>query len=508
MMKRLVFDIETNGLLRELDRVHSLVIQDYETGELWSCDDHTTGTPSIRDGLAILEEGDELIGHNIVNFDIPALKKIYPGFSPKGTLKDTFITTQVLWGDIINSDLGRREKGTLPGRLIGSHSLEAWGYRLGKWKGDYSENKKQELRAAAKARGEALTKDELNALVWANWSKDMQDYCVQDVAVTLEIYRACRKKVGKDRSALPAIDLEHDVSSLCAQIERNGFPFHTDRAVALYAKLAAKRQVVEQELKDTFGSWFEVVELVDPARTVRYKDPERIDRIKGEPWTKVKEVHFNPASRHHIAKRLKALHDWHPTEFTKGGDPKVDEEVLASLPYPEAELLSEYFLLNKRIGQIAEGDQAWLKNDAGGVVYHSINTNATVTSRASHSNFNIAQVPGSAAPYGEECRKCFGLHDGFIKHVKDKYGTDWSKGTQIGTDKSGLELRCLGHYMARWDDGAYIDVLLSGDPHWLTVEGLGLVAEGTERYAGWDAEGAPIVVPIHELFRSGAKTFI
>jgi DNA polymerase I-like protein with 3'-5' exonuclease and polymerase domains len=129
----------------------------------------------------------------------------------------------------------------------------------------------------------------------------------------------------------------------------------------------------------------------------------------------------------------------------------VDETVLASLEYPEAKLLAEYLMVTKRLGQLAEGDQAWLKqvkND--GRIHGGVITNGAVTGRATHSNPNVAQVPANRAPYGRDCRALFRAEEGKVL---------------VGADLSGLELRCLAHYMARFDGGLYSRALLEGDIH-------------------------------------------
>jgi DNA polymerase I-like protein with 3'-5' exonuclease and polymerase domains len=128
----------------------------------------------------------------------------------------------------------------------------------------------------------------------------------------------------------------------------------------------------------------------------------------------------------------------------------VDEEVLATLEYPEAKVLSEYFLLEKRIGQLSEGSQGWLKTERNGYLHGSINTNGAVTGRCTHSKPNLAQVPAVRSPYGKECRSLYRVQPGF---------------RMVGADLSGLELRALAHFMHRWDSGEYGDVVLNGDVH-------------------------------------------
>ena len=185
--------------------------------------------------------------------------------------------------------------------------------------------------------------------------------------------------------------------------------------------------------------------------------------IKGVTIWKPNIIPFNPGSREDIAERLKQTYGWTPSEFTESGSPKIDDEILTALPYPEAKELSRYFLLQKRLGQIGEGRQAWLKNaicENGQYIIHGrVITNGAVTGRCTHSSPNIAQVPAVGSPYGEECRALFHAPTGWL---------------QIGCDASGLELRCLAHYMARYDNGAYADIILHGDIHTENQKAAGL----------------------------------
>jgi len=150
----------------------------------------------------------------------------------------------------------------------------------------------------------------------------------------------------------------------------------------------------------------------------------------------------------------------------------VDEEVLKQLPYPEAQVLSEYLMVEKRLGQLATGKEAWLKHvRPDGRIHGEVTTNGAVTGRMTHSKPNIAQVPGltdkktgKPMPYGKECRSLF------IVPVGKKL---------VGCDADALELRCLAGYMARYDGGAYIKTVLEGkkelgtDMHTVNAKALG-----------------------------------
>ena len=176
-------------------------------------------------------------------------------------------------------------------------------------------------------------------------------------------------------------------------------------------------------------------------------------------YYKEKTVVFNPSSRQHIADRLIKMYNWKPTIYTDDGKPKLDETILESLSYPPAQILCEHFLLDKRIAQLATGAQAWLKHEKNNKIHGTCNTNSTVTARATHSYPNMAQIPSVSVPYGKECRKLFTVPIG--KKL-------------VGIDVSGLEVRMLAHYMAKYDNGNYAKVVLDGDIHTETQTLAGL----------------------------------
>ena len=480
-MDRLVFDIETNGLLDELDTIHCLVFENLDTGEVFSY----SSPKDIEIGARQLMEADQIIGHNIIKFDIPALQKVYPWFTiPEPKVLDTLVLSRLIWSDVADTDYSRIRSGKsmMPMKLAGSHSLEAWGYRLGCWKGDYAKEMKAYYLDYCHVNSlPKPTPEDIARFVWAEWSQEMQDYCEQDVEVTKRFLHLIESKNYSEQ----AIQLEHEVAWIIAQQERNGFGFDREKAEKLYHELTLERVELEQELTSLFEPWWAPAGKPKTyKRTMRMKTGEV--REAGATYTPVKMVVFNPGSRDHIADRLQRVRGWKPTEFTEGGKPKVDETTLGVLPYPEAKQLAKYFQIKKVLGQLADGDKAWLKFERNGRVHGSVNTNGAVTGRATHSNPNVAQVPSVGAYKGAECRGLWGPL--FPDHV------------QVGCDVSGLELRMLAHFMAKYDGGEYGRQVVEGDVHWVNVQALGLVDLGTER------DEAKFVV--HKVFRDGTKTFI
>ena len=338
---------------------------------------------------------------------------------------DTLIMSRLVWSDLKQNDFRYVKKNKdFPMKLIGSHSLAAWGMRLNNLKTDYEGG-------------------------WERWTEEMQRYCEQDVYANLTLYE---RIMSKEPSA-ESTQLEHDFAAIIRKMEAVGFAFDETKAHALLAQLQSRKALLEGQLQQAFPPW-EIREPFIPKVNNKTRGYE-----KGVLTYKVKEVVFNPASRDHIADRLKEMRGWKPTEFTANGKPKVDEEVLKRLDYPEAALLVEYLLLNKRIGQLATGQNAWLKLVKNGRIHGHVITNGAATGRCTHNRPNIAQVPSIGAPYGKECRTLFHAGEGF---------------KLVGADLSGLELRCLAHYMARFDDGAYAEEVVNGDVHTANQKAAGL----------------------------------
>jgi RNase_H superfamily len=155
----LVFDLETDGFLNDVTRIHCLAIFDIQAEQMLVYNDEGTGEPIIR-GIERLEDASCIIGHNIIGYDCPVIRKLFPWFSPAGLVVDTLVLSRLYHTDILKIDTNRSWKH-MPAQLYGRHSLEAYGYRLGEYKGNFSK-----------------TAD------WKEWSQEMQDYCVQDVVVT------------------------------------------------------------------------------------------------------------------------------------------------------------------------------------------------------------------------------------------------------------------------------------------------------------------------------------
>ncbi len=174
-----IFDVETNGLLDVLTKIHCLVIKDVDTEKVYSF-----RPDKVEEGLKLLSEAKEIIGHNIIKFDLPAILKVYPEWKTKAKITDTIVCSRLIWSNIKEQDFQNYNRYGFDPKMIGSHALKAWGLRLNLHKGKFGE-----------------TTD------WKEWSEDMQKYCEQDVEVNYLFHRVITQKKYSET----ALQLEHDL---------------------------------------------------------------------------------------------------------------------------------------------------------------------------------------------------------------------------------------------------------------------------------------------------------
>lgn len=450
----LLFDIETDGLLPEVSKIHCINAIDTETGQRLRFNNGTysDGTPStpdgtIDEGMALIEDADCVAGHNIIEYDLPVLRHVHPEFVYPRRVYDTRALSRLVYPNLADRDFSAVRAGRVPQDIVaeglaGNHSLRAWGRRLGFDKGDFD------------------PKDHGHTWATVPFMREMDEYCTRDVEVNLRLLGLL---LSKEPEWGESFELENAVALIIARQMRKGVAFDSEAAKELVARLQVRRAELEQDCFELFEPWYvrdgrEVFVPKRPNRTTGY--------VAGAPLSKVQRRVFNPGSRAHIADRLQKLYGWKPEDFTNDGKPKVDESVLAALPYPPAKLLSEYLMVDKRLGQLSDGQKAWLKlvRDDGRI-YGTVNSNGAVTGRMTHNGPNLAQVPQSKSPYGKECRSLFTVPPGY---------------KMVGSDADGLELRMLAHYMAPLDGGEYMRAVVSGrkedetDVHNINKKAVGL----------------------------------
>ena len=169
----LLFDIESTGLLRRGSTIHCIVMRDMAHNKDVEVFDYKPERAIIQ-GIKALERADVLVGHNIVGYDIPLIKEQFPDFDPQGEVLDTLILSRLYYPNISERDYERRPAG-MPQRLYGRHSLEAWGFRLKCFKGDFAKNTDND---------------------WSTYTPEMLDYCIQDTQVTVRLYDLLMRRMN------------------------------------------------------------------------------------------------------------------------------------------------------------------------------------------------------------------------------------------------------------------------------------------------------------------------
>lgn len=376
-----------------------------------------------------LENGGKIAGHNIVLYDIPVIEKLMGPLPYKhGQVVDTLILSRLIYPS---------EKGF-------SHSLAAWGERIGVLKD--TEYKEREG-------------------AWDAYSEDMLEYCSQDVVVTEALIN---RFASEDRPSPASLYIEYRIAAVCAEMLKNGMAFDKDGAVALRTKLDTDISTAEKALEDMKI----FIKVADIKKNLPKKaDPEAF-------------IPYNPGSAVHTRYLIEVMFDYHPKNsmlYKESTDKKTGEKVkrLSTdratkdfiLRDPAApDRLKEIIKLISDINMMIKIRAAvlnWIDADRNGYIHCSIQPNVAVTGRASHSNPNLAQVPSAkikagewqSEAYGHICRALFRPHDGWI---------------QVGIDLSGLELRCLGHYLSKFDGGDYARECSQGDVHTRNQKAIGL----------------------------------
>lgn len=399
-------DIETDLSHK---KIHLVVTKDIDTGEVRTWKEAT----GLNDYLS---KATLLIAHNGIGFDFPVLNRSWKTKIRLKHVFDTLIVSRLLDPS--------REQG---------HSLEAWGQSLGFRKINYKSVWQWLQGRREEYDGECFDKPVDNLL---------ESYCIRDVEVCAKLYNHLSMELDAKEFSKESVELEHKVAAIIAEQERNGFKLDTVYATCLLTDIKGKMAGIYEQMQSRWP-------------------PYEVARVSEKTGKQLKPllVTFNPGSRKQIGEKLKEL-GWKPQKFTETGQPMVDEAILSKIDLPEAQMIAEYLMLQKRVAQI----ESWLeavKED--GRVHGKVITNGAVTGRATHSSPNMAQIPNTSSVYGKECRECWTVEEGNV---------------QVGVDLSGIELRCLSHYM---QDPEWQRELLEGDVHWKNTQAFGLVPMGTEK---------------------------
>jgi len=368
-----------------------VVTKDIDTGEVnvWK---------AANNLVEYLKDTTLIVAHNGISFDFQILNRLWSTKIRLSQVYDTLIASRLLNPSIENG-----------------HSLEAWGDRMGSIKKvDYKRIWQWLMDKKEEYKGECFNVPHMSLLEY---------YCIRDVEVTCNLYKHLTDEFAKKDFSQESLDLEHKVAAIIAEQERAGFKLDLPYTTCLLADIKGKMAGIYEQMQERWP----------PVITPRFH------KTSGKPIKDCVDT-FNPGSRKQIGEKLMEL-GWKPKDFTEKGQPIVDESVLAKVKIPEAQMIAEYLMLQKRVAQI----ESWLEAvGKDGRVHGKVITNGAVTGRMTHSSPNMAQIPNAGSIYGKECRECWTVEAGNVL---------------VGCDASGLELRMLAHYMK---DESYVKTVTEG----------------------------------------------
>jgi len=424
-MLEVSMDIETDSIKNNIvTKIHCLVCTD-----LNSDDEYSFVFPEDTNKFKEFSTGvTKWVMHNGIAFDLVWVQKFLGVSISLKDVEDTMILSKM--------HNPYRE---------GGHSLASWGERLRFPKSDFTD--------------------------YDNYSEEMLEYCKQDTRVTKKLYNKLRPSMSNwsDRSIM----LEYQVRSIVTQQEFNGYPVKRKEAYILQATLEDRMATVEVEVRKVFRP----LPINLGLKEVKYKDDGSMylnsykrlgshGKYVAGNYSFIDWPEFNLGSRPQISRHL-MHYGWKPKEFTPTGQPIVDEAHLEGVDIPEAQLICEYLMLQKRLAEVYK----WIKfSEFDGKVHGQVDTCRAVSNRMGHMEPNLAQVPsvrkgidnkplrGTKGGWGVECRELFTVSD------PERY-------VQLGTDASGLEMRCLAHYI---NDPDFTDELMNGDIHTKNMNDAGL----------------------------------
>ena len=385
------------------------------------------GPNQIAAALKRLSGTTYLTGHNIIGYDLPTLQRLHDWAPPAScTIVDTMVAARTILPNLDDIDDQIAAIGKVKmGKLRGRYSIEAFAMRLG------------------------LAKIGADIEDFSEFTAEMMARNANDTLVCKRIWQFLRP----DSYPAEALELEHRVSRICSRITADGVPFDVNAAKHLQRQWTERRAELGAQLSKQFPG-----------------------------------VNLN--SRQQLGALLEAKGWLAPERTPKTNQPRITDEVLETIPqtFPEFSGLAEYDILRRRLAQLSDGNEAWLKHvDAKGKIHCGVVHVGTPHGRAKHVSPNLAQTPNPkrGKVFAAECRGLF------------RTNNDW---VFVCCDQAGLQDRAIAHYLFPFDQGAYAKAYLTNgfDPHWKSAADLNLIANG----ATLDKQNK-----VHAALREGCKSF-
>lgn len=423
-MKIGIFDLEANGLLDTVTKLHCGVVKDIGSGDVKKFRPN-----DVKALLEHLDSFDVLIAHNGIGYDWPLLKKLY-GYTFKGKRVDTLLMSRLL-------NPKRLVPFNCPNKKAGPHSVESWGWRVGRGKPEHND--------------------------WENFSEEMLHRCSEDVEIQHLIYNELLKE-AKGKNWRDAFLLSFKLFEYLQKQEEYGWLVdrpYMDKCIHQLDHWIAR---IDKALEEHLPVILEIQENKQDGDFLYIKKPflksgeysksvstwyhlNNLDdniRIVGGPFSRVsfRKVDLNSNIE---TKDFLLRSGWEPLEWNTNDDgertsPKLSkDDPFDGINGGVGRLVARRVQCRQRKG-IIEGLVASIRPD--GRIASVINSLAA-TGRATHRG--IVNIPGAKSFYGKQMRKIFTCKEGFVL---------------VGTDSDACQIRMLA---GRMNDPAYTETVINGD---------------------------------------------
>lgn len=438
-----VIDIETDGLNPKV--IWVMCWQNVKTGEKGHC----TSVQSIQDFFND-NSGSLFVGHNIIKFDGPVLRRIAGVDIGVHNVIDTLVL----------STLYRPS-------LVGGHSLDAWGERLGQKKIEFND--------------------------WSKLTEEMITYCYKDVEITCTLFKRLISTLLSVDFSEQSIWIQHRITEVIENQHKNGFYFDGPKAVSLLSQLRQLENEAEAKVQEVFPPVRTLVATrpmykKDGTFTQIYlKDRERYELEETENlgiYNAYEYVEFNLGSPVQRVTKLEEL-GWstkpgdpltktgNPKPFEKGELAPSLEEFIKEKDVPEVKAIARWMVLNGRANMVNTWLESYNENDSK--IHGKLFVADTLRFR--HQAPNTANIPAVRVKESKDSsgnvvdkRILFGEEGQFTYEARNLWCAKPGR-VLVGTDAAGLELRMLAHYLNRAD---FTEQVVEGDPHQYNADTVGI----------------------------------
>ena len=429
---KIIYDIETNGLVDTVSNIWIAVTKNIETNEMITFSDYDPNSKPLNELIPYLNKAEVLIGHNIIGYDNVVLHKLLNWKPSNIKFIDTMILSQM--------NNYKRE---------GKHSLGNFGKILNDAKGDFKEFDK--------------------------YSEAMKTYAIQDVNLNHKVYNYVVKEAHELIANRPtykrALQTEHAIAELCSEQVKNKWNFDLLLAKKHYDYLTVEMKKIEDAVNP----------ILKPRKVFIDKEPKTAKYIRNGNFSSVtcrmlsqflgqeiqphetnkwnsndtfQRYEMIPADLGNMEQVRGMLLDsgWKPTQFTPKGEPKITQDSIHTIQGDLGKQVLHYYSLRSRHSVL----KGWIElaQENNGRVYVEAFNVGTPTFRQRHSK--IVNVPNVNSFFGKEMRELFKADDGKV---------------MIGCDSAGNQIRALCHYLNNKDITEHV---LNGDIHQRTADIVGV----------------------------------